>query len=156
MNLQDHPATRSTYKFEADLLVNPSTINFAQAQNECKRTRSGPDAGGHNTTFFLPAAAFHPNGSLLTESRCLDNHVKFLAPVYEADTTLFAGYEKQLSVPGEAFSSNQSTLIGSPIAADLYALRTLQKPLHRGTITVNLSNFIDEDSLVDCGTFSNP
>ena len=59
MNLQDHPAAGLAYKFETDLQINPSTVNFVQAQDEYRRTRSGPHAGGHNRDllsrcFFLP------------------------------------------------------------------------------------------------------
>ena len=144
------------HSVENDFSLNPSTINAAQAQDEYRRTRSGPHAGGHNAAIFLPSASFHPNGSLLIESISSDNHSQFLPPVYEADPTLLDGYQKQLAVLAEAFASNKSTLVGSPIAADPYALLILQKPLSRGTITIDPSNPIDGDPLVDYGTFSDP
>ena len=156
MNLQDHPAAGLAYRFDTDLPINPSTVNFAQAQDEYRRTRSGPHAGGHNTAIFLPGASFYRNSSRLTDSIHLDDHAQFLPPAYGEDATLFAGYQKQLSVLGKAFSSNHSTLIGSPIAADPYALLILQKPLSRGTITVDPANPIEGDPLVDYGTFTNP
>ena len=76
--------------------------------------------------------------------------------MYESDPTLFAGYDRQLSLVAEAFASNKSAVMGSPIAGDAYSLLILQKPLSRGTITVDPSNPIDGDPLVDYGTLTNP
>lgn len=61
-----------------------------------------------------------------------------------------------MSVLAEAYASNKSTLIGSPIAGDAYSLLILQKPLSRGTITIDPDDPINGDPLVDYGTFTDP
>ncbi|KAK4692784.1 hypothetical protein P7C71_g4486, partial [Lecanoromycetidae sp. Uapishka_2] len=156
MNLQDHPAVGLAYGFKTDFPLNPGTINAAQAQDEFRRTRSGPHSGGHNVALFLPAASFLYNNSLLVQSMQTDDHIQFLPPIYEADTTLSSGYHKQLSILAEAYASNRSTIMGTPIAGDSFSLLILQKPLSRGTITLDPSNPIDGDPLVDYGTLINP
>lgn len=85
-----------------------------------------------------------------------DDHAQFLPSIYEADTTLAAGYQKQLSVLATTNVSNKSTLVGSPIAGDSYSLLILQKPLSRGTITLDPANPVDGNPLVDYGTFADP
>ena len=52
--------------------------------------------------------------------------------------------------------SNKSTLVGTPIAGDAYSLLILQKPLSRGTITIDPSNPMCGNPLVDYGTLINP
>lgn len=76
--------------------------------------------------------------------------------MYEGDPTLSAGYQKQLSILAEAYESNKSTLVGTPIAGDAYSLLILQKPLSRGTITVDPSDPINGNPRVDYGTLADP
>ena len=156
MNLQDHPAAGLAYTFTTDFPLNPTGINAAQAADEYRRTRSGPHAGGHNIALFLPASSFHPNTSYLVSSISTSNSSQYLPPIYGDDPTLLAGYEAQLSLLKRAYASNHSTLIGAPIAGDAYALLILQKPLSRGTITLNPDDPLNGDPLVDYGTFTDP
>ena len=93
---------------------------------------------------------------MLVDSIFTDNHSQYLPPIYANDSTLAAGYLSQLRLLAEAFASNKSTLIESPIAGDSYSLLVLQKPLSRGTVTLDPMNPIDGHPLVDYGTFTDP
>ena len=116
----------------------------------------GPHSGGHNAAVFLPAASFHNDSEWLVQSIRAHNHSQFLPPIYEGDVGLFAGYQKQLSILADSYASNKSSLVGTPIAGDSYSLLILQKPLSRGTITINPSDPMFGDPLVDYGTFIDP
>ena len=120
---------------------------------------TGPLAGGHNAAAFLPAASFVENNlqlAQLVQSIQTDNHYLFLPHVYRDDASLVAGYQKQLSLLAGAFASEKSAIVGTPIAGDAYSLIILQKPLSRGTITIDPSNPIDGNPLVNYGTLNDP
>ena len=157
MNLQDHPTAGLAYEFRNDFALNPGSINGVQAADEFKRTRSGPHCGGHNLALFLPASSFCTSPPELSHDvNQQSNYLEYLPNHYSNDSTLTAGYVSQLSLLSKAFLSNHSAVVGSPVAGDAFSLLILQKPLSRGTITVDPSDPMNADPLVDYGTFTNP
>ena len=156
MNLQDHPAAGLNYVFTTDFFINPGSISGVQAADEFKRTRSGPHAGGHNAAMFLPAASFLNNSVEIIESITKEERLQNLPHMYAANPTLYAGYQKQLSILAQAYGSNKSAVIGTPIAGDGYSLLILQKPVSRGTITLDPSNPFGANAQVDYGTLKDP
>ena len=171
---------------QTDSPLNPGSINQVQAADEFKRTRagvsftqppinlstqspssnmispiSGPHAGGHNAALFAAAASFYEKEAILHETFAHTGPFKFLPfkylpPDYHTEPALMAGYSAQLSLLSDAFDSNHSSIASTPIAGDSYSLLILQKPLSRGTITVDPTDPIDGDPLVNYNTFSHP
>ncbi|EMC99736.1 hypothetical protein BAUCODRAFT_348294 [Baudoinia panamericana UAMH 10762] len=161
MNLQDHPASGLAYEFTTDMYLNPNNMSnnatfAAEAQAQFERDRSGPYAGGHNTVAFLPSADFHPNTDALVSSVRSQAPYDHLPAAYASDPTLLAGYLSQRQQIVHAMSSRTSALIEMPLAGDAYCLLILQKPLSRGTVTVDPTDPANGTPRLDFGTLANP
>jgi choline dehydrogenase-like flavoprotein len=116
----------------------------------------GPYSGGHNTVAFLPADNFLPEPEYIIQPLTKQEIGEHLPDAYSGDRTLVAGYDAQRRLIADAFVKSNSSLIEVPIAGDAYILMVLQKPLSRGTITIDPANPMEDPPLVDFRTMSNP
>jgi choline dehydrogenase-like flavoprotein len=116
----------------------------------------GPFVGGHNLVAFVPGVDFLPSPSALQSAISKQPLSKYLPKMYLEDETLLNGFFAQREHIHRAIALFNSSLIESPLAGDAYALLILQKPLSRGTITIDPRDPYDSSPLVDFGTLNNP
>jgi choline dehydrogenase-like flavoprotein len=105
---------------------------------------------------FLPGSDFLSSPSAIREAITNQDPADYLPTPYSTSPSLLRGYEAQRALLQRAISSRNSTLIETPLAGDPYALLILQKPLSRGTITIDPSDPFDGAPLVDFNTLRNP
>jgi hypothetical protein len=162
MNLQDHPTSGLGYDYLTDLPLNPGLLQknktFAHhAHEEFKNNRTGPYSGSHNAVIFLPGNTFLPDPERYVHDITAQTKLSdFLPAMYHEEPTLIAGFAAQRRLIRDAVTSPHSTLIEVPIAGDPYLLLILQKPLSRGTITIDPKNPYNSAPVVDFHTFYNP
>jgi hypothetical protein len=164
---------------KSDLPLNPGTIgrntlatDLAEAEFRSSRSGQtfpsasdllhhnpnhliGPYVGGHNLVAFLSGADFLPSITSIQNSISNQQAIEYLPAAYSSET-LLDGYMAQRKILIAAIGASNSTLIETPLAGDAYALLILQKPLSRGTITVDPADPYDGEALVDFETFRNP
>lgn len=121
-----------------------------------ERDRTGPYIGGHNTVVFLPGHNFLDNPDEMVARISKQKVEEYLPEDYAGDETLVAGYAAQRKLIKEAFTLPNATLIEIPIAGDPFILMILQKPLSRGTITLDPKDPYDGEPLIDSQTLRNP
>lgn len=118
--------------------------------------RTGPYIGGHNAVAFLTGQDILSQNATSLSRRISSQNVEHYLPAdYLGDETLLTGYLAQRKLLKEAFTSPDAALLEIPLAGDAYILLILQKPLSRGTITLDPTNPFGPP-LIDSQTLRNP
>lgn len=165
MNLQDHPAAGIAFDFQSDLAYTPTNLTTnatfaAEMQALFDRTRAGPYAGAHTVASMFTAADIAPpsffTDQLQWQSAHLEATLAFLPREYSLSPELLTGFFKQRELLLKALLSDRSTQLELPLTGDSYALHILQKPLSRGSVSIDPWDPLDGPPLVDFQTLANP
>lgn len=165
MNMQDHPAAGISFDYTTDMVLNPRNLTenatfAAEKEAEFNTSGTGPYAGGHNAVAFLTAFdlafAAYSLGMLEDQAQSDKLTLEHLPATYSKYPELLAGFKEQRDLLARGLASKKSTQVELPIAGDSYALHILQKPLARGSISIDPKRPMDGPPLVDFQTFANP
>ncbi|KAK6207069.1 hypothetical protein LQW54_007497 [Pestalotiopsis sp. IQ-011] len=149
-NFQDHPVLYMSYNISNQSFPEPQSLAKNATYNETAweqylENRTGPYTSGlvgYNgnsaQALTLPGVIDDYEGltSNITSQRALD----YLPDIYAQSAALLKGFKAQRSILGELFAQNQSScceLIPSIVGS---ATVSVQKPLSRGTITLDPTN----------------
>ena len=158
-NMQDHPNVNMQFDLK-DLAIpnplsglNPIFNDSAWAQYEANRT--GPITQAHGSSLaFLSLQTVTDKYESIVSSIKSQNARNYLPSVY-ADSKLLAGFNKQREIIANLHSRTDAAVAEFPMVAFGLAIGALQRPLSRGTITLNPSNKYGVP-VVQWNTFQNP
>lgn len=160
-NFQDHPVAYLSWNLTTDtsfptpstLLVN-TTYN-ATVYNEYLVNKTGPYAGARgNSAAFLPLPQITSDWDTIVSDLVAQNASTYLPSIY-SNPTLLAGFKAQKALLVAQLSSNTSSVYEFPFAGSGRATAAMQKPLSRGTITINTTNPLSAP-VVNYNTIQNP
>ncbi|KUJ13879.1 alcohol oxidase [Mollisia scopiformis] len=160
-NYQDH--SPMTMNFNLSNLAFPNGYSLSQnatfnasAAIQYEQTRTGPWASGRGIAVaFLPFKLFSANYQNITSKISLQNPLDFLPARYTKEKTLLAGFQKQREILTEQFLGDTSAAGEVPIQAWGVQNTVLEKPLSRGTITLNNTD-PEAFPIVQYNTLMNP
>jgi choline dehydrogenase-like flavoprotein len=149
-NFQDHPVVYMSYNISNQSFPDPMTVAKNATFNETAweqymENRTGPYTSGligyngNSALYFTLPGVVNDHEELIgniTSQHALD----YLPERYAENTALLKGFEAQRSIVSELLGQNQSScceLIPSIVGS---ATASLQKPLSRGTITLDPAN----------------
>ncbi|OCL01860.1 GMC oxidoreductase [Glonium stellatum] len=144
-NLQDHATVQMTYNLSYQSFPNPDTIANNETYNatvwaEYWANRTGPIAAG--TSSFSASLSLPQLTSLagsIARKLIAQKPAQYLPSVYGFGP-LLQGFKAQRKILAERFTSNSSVIAQFPVPGNGFAFTPLQKPLSRGTITLNPTN----------------
>ncbi|KAJ4338987.1 hypothetical protein N0V95_007907 [Ascochyta clinopodiicola] len=143
-NMQDHPNANLQFDLKNLAPVNPlsgldpAANASAWAQYEANRT--GPITQAHGSSLaFLSLQTITDKYQSIVSSINSQNARSYLPSVY-ADSKLLAGFTKQREIIADLHSRSDAAAAEFPMVAFGLAIGALQRPLSRGTITLNPSN----------------
>lgn len=147
-NFQDHPYTNVAYNISNMSFPNPGSLNTnasfnASAWEKYLTSKTGPltQARG-NALAFIPLPQVDPEnyGGLATQVRNLKKDA-YLPSIYKNSTKLLNGVQAQRKVLADLYENNKAGIVEYPIpASGSFVLVAHQKPLSRGTVSINPSN----------------
>lgn len=136
------------------LTNDPAYYNASWAQYMANRTGPLTEAHGDSVA-FLPLSTIDSNYIQYAINISEQNAVEYLPTQYSTDVTLLSGYIAQRAILTERFLTNTSAVMELPFGGGSVQAVALQKPLSRGTITINTTD-PSANPVVDYGTFTNP
>ncbi|KAF2628838.1 GMC oxidoreductase [Macroventuria anomochaeta] len=158
-NMQDHP--NANLQFDLTNLATPNPLSGldpafnASAWGQYNTNRTGPITQAHGSSLaFLSLRTITDNYESIVSSIKSQNARTYLPSVY-ADSKLLAGFNKQRDIIANLHSRADAAVAEFPMVAFGLAIGALQRPLSRGTITLNPSNKYDAP-VVQWNTFQNP
>jgi choline dehydrogenase-like flavoprotein len=158
-NMQDHPNTQQQFDLKNLATVNPlcgfdPSFN-ASAWAQYENNRTGPITQAHGSSLaFLSLQTVTDKYESIVASIKSQNARSYLPSVY-ADSKLLAGFNKQREIIANLHSRSDAAVAEFPMVAFGLAIGALQRPLSRGTITINPSNKYGAP-IVQFNTFQNP
>ncbi|KXT10166.1 hypothetical protein AC579_3421 [Pseudocercospora musae] len=160
LNFQDTPTvamkwmlTKSRDPGPLDLITNRTFYNEAKQQYDLNRTGPLIQAHGNNAAFLSLSQMTHQAANILANISEQDPS-SYLPETYEA--TSRSGFAAQVKILLEQLRSNESAVMEFPFnGAGGNIINLLQKPLSRGTITLNISD-PELGPLVNYNTLANP
>jgi choline dehydrogenase-like flavoprotein len=158
-NMQDHP--NANMQFDLQNLATPNPLSGidpafnAAAFAQYTANKTGPITQAHGSTLaFLSLQTITKKYTDIVRSISTQNAGDFLPSVY-SDSALLRGFMKQRSIIANLHSRTDAAIGEFPIVAFGLAIGALQRPLSRGTITLNPSNKYSPP-VVQWNTFQNP
>ncbi|KAF1929959.1 GMC oxidoreductase [Didymella exigua CBS 183.55] len=158
-NMQDHPNTNM--QFDLKNLATPNPLSGldpsfnASAWAQYKKDRTGPVTQAHGSSLaFLSLQTVTDKYESIVSSIKSQNARSYLPSVYD-DSKLLAGFKKQRDIIANLHSRADAAVAEFPMVAFGLAIGALQRPLSRGTITINPSNKFGAP-IVQWNTFQNP
>ncbi|KAF2107378.1 choline dehydrogenase-like protein [Lophiotrema nucula] len=146
-NFQDHVPLYMSFNLSNVAFPNPTTPTTnatfnASAAAQYEKERQGPYTFGRgNALAMLPFQQVSSNWKSITKKISQQaDPTKYLPARYAKNKALLAGYKKQREVLINLYSSNVSTLGEFPVQPWGRAAVAHQKPLSRGTITLNTTD----------------
>ncbi|KAH8660499.1 hypothetical protein BX600DRAFT_488607 [Xylariales sp. PMI_506] len=161
MNLQDHPITGLWFQYNKDFQLSPSNMGLGSVQDKMaeysyESTRSGPYISGHNLLGLLPGPNFLSSTTKLRNAVNAQDALDYLPASYKGSPELLNSFLVQRSILERTINDTKSALLQSSLAGEAFTGLILQKPLSRGTVTLDPANPYLGDPLVDFGTLTNP
>ncbi|KAF4633146.1 hypothetical protein G7Y89_g4966 [Cudoniella acicularis] len=159
-NLQDHAASLLLYNYTTNPVPNTQTAASnatfaAEVKALYEQNRTGPLTVGYgNSVVFLPLQTIDPTYLQLITNLTLQNSSAYLPTEYES--TLFAGYSAQKSLLLASYASNSSAMLEVFFNGDPTTTLVLQKPLSRGTVSINTTSPFTSPPIIDPKVFLNP
>lgn len=154
-NFQDHPYISMAYDIRADLMSKPNPTSMstdpafnASAWAQYNKNKTGPltQARGNALAFIpYPEVARGVSGSLssasISSAVTAQANDAYLPSIYSASKKLLAGVAAQRKILASLYSNSKAGIVeyGIPAAGN-GLLVALQKPLSRGTITLDPTN----------------
>jgi choline dehydrogenase-like flavoprotein len=156
-NFQDHPVGGPSGRFNKDAFPNPAVLSnvtfMEEAKKEYETSRTGVfTVARGNQAAFLSLKTVHPQWKETIADFEKQDVAQFLPESY--DKALISGFKRQREVITGMWKRNDNAVFefafgGGPVGG------ALQRPLSRGTITINASDPLG-NPLVAYRTFSNP
>ncbi|KAH8597097.1 hypothetical protein B0O99DRAFT_739689 [Bisporella sp. PMI_857] len=148
-NLQDHPTALMIFNITNPSFPNPNSIATNATYNSTVWTeyfanRTGPIAGSRGATGAFLSLSQLTSPSITSNitifvSETIASPLPYLPSIY-ANPYLLQGYKAQARIIQNLFLTNTSIVSAFPYSGSGSAPAALQKPLSRGTITLNASN----------------
>jgi len=144
-----------------DTTPNPEMLTSDAAYYEASyaqymANRTGPLTEAHgNAAAFLPLSIIDPNYRQYAINATMQPAAEYLPTVYNNSITLLAGYMAQRTILAARFMTNTSAVMELPFGGTAVQAVALEKPLSRGTITIN-STDPAAPPVVDYGALTNP
>ncbi|KAF2272790.1 choline dehydrogenase-like protein, partial [Westerdykella ornata] len=160
-NFQDHPALYMNYKLSNQSIPNPDTISTNETFNatsaaEYEKDRTGPYTYGRgNALALLPFKHFSTRYKEITALIERQNATAYLPTRYSRNPALLKGYLAQRRILISHYLSSDAAAGEFPIQPWGRAATALQKPLSRGTITLNTTH-PSANPVVMRNAFQNP
>lgn len=158
-NMQDHP--NINMQFDLKNLAKPNPLSGldpafnASAWAQYDKNRTGPVTQAHGSSLaFLSLQTVTDKYESIVSSIKSQNARSYLPSVY-ADSKLLAGFNKQRDIITNLHLRADAAVAEFPMVAFGLAIGALQRPLSRGTITINPSNKYGAP-VVQWNTFQNP
>ncbi|KAF3040455.1 hypothetical protein E8E12_002513 [Didymella heteroderae] len=158
-NLQDHP--NANMQFDLKNLATPNPLSGldpafnASAWAQYENNRTGPITQAHGSSLaFLSLQTVTDKYESIVSSIKSQNARSYLPAVY-ADSKLLAGFTKQRDIIANLHSRADAAVAEFPMVAFGLAIGALQRPLSRGTITLNPAKKYGAP-IVQWNTFQNP
>ncbi|KAH6633622.1 hypothetical protein C7974DRAFT_175501 [Boeremia exigua] len=158
-NMQDHPNANMVFDLKDLAVPNPlsgldPTIN-ASSWAQYNANKTGPITQAHGSSLaFLSLQTITDKYASIVSSIRSQNARSYLPSVY-SDSKLLAGFNKQREIIADLHSRSDAAAAEFPMVAFGLAIGALQRPLSRGTITLNPSNKYGAP-VVQWNTFQNP
>lgn len=127
----------------------------ATAWSQYETSRTGPITQAHGSSLaFLSLQTITQKWSQIVQTIKSQNARQYLPSVYD-DAALLRGYTKQREIIANLHSRTDAAAGEFPMVAFGLAISALQRPLSRGTVTLNPSNKYG-NPIVQWNTFQNP
>ncbi|KAI4709400.1 hypothetical protein J4E89_006149 [Alternaria sp. Ai002NY15] len=143
-NMQDHP--NANMVFDLKNLAFPNIYSGADPTynatvwSEYDTSRSGPLTQAHGSSLaFLSLQTVCENWNQIVQTVKSQNVRSYLPSVYD-DSSLLRGFNKQRDIIAGLHSSADAAVGEFPMVPFGLAISSLQRPLSRGTVTINPSN----------------
>lgn len=143
-NMQDHP--NANMMFDLQNLAFPNPLSGldpsynATVWSEYNTNRSGPLTQAHGSSLaFLSLKTITDKWNDIVQTVKSQNVADYLPSVY-ADSSLLLGFQKQRDIIASLHSSADAAVGEFPMVPFGLAINALQRPLSRGTITINPQN----------------
>ena len=147
-NFQDHPYTLVTFKQSFSSNPNPSSLASDPAFNasawaQYNANKTGPlsQARGNSLAMVsLPKVAPNSYASLAKQIKA-QNDASYLPAIYTGSKKLLAGVKAQRKILADLFQNKDAAVVEYPVGpGGQGVLVGLEKPLARGSITINPAN----------------
>lgn len=158
-NMQDHPNANAFFDIKNMAFPNPlsgsdPTYN-ASAWAQYQANRTGPITQAHGSSLsFLSLQSITDKYTQIVQTIKAQNVRSFLPSVYD-DSSLLRGFTKQRDIIANLHSRSDAAAGEIPMVSFGLAVSALQRPLSRGTITLNPSDKYG-NPVVQWNTFQNP
>ena len=148
-NFQDHPISIMQFNLSTPSFPTPDSIAQNATYNatvweEYQTNHTGPYASARGTMIVwmsLSQLTSSTTAAAIAEQlrSIAQDPKKYLPSIYD-HKALLHGYKAQLSILANRFVTNTSAVIALPYSASGQSPAALQKPLSRGTVTLNITN----------------
>ncbi|KAK1962073.1 GMC oxidoreductase [Colletotrichum sublineola] len=162
-NFQDHPSIFMVYDFTNDTALNPSLMsneifyNRSWAEYQANRTGPHTHSWGNKIVFTSLQDLDQANYQSIAEAVSKQEPLQHLPQVYAENPALVEGYLRQRNVLREQFLNPKAGIVEFTFGGAENIPVALQKPLSRGTISINSTNPDPSIApLIDFNTISNP
>lgn len=158
-NLQDHPNANMFFDLQNLSFPNPLSIldptYNTTAWLQYQTNQTGPMTQAHGSSLaFLSLQTITDKYTQIVQSINTQNARSFLPSVYD-DASLLRGFTKQRDIIAQLHSRSDAAVGEFPMVPFGLAIGALQRPLSRGTITLNPSSK-NGSPVVQWNTFQNP
>ncbi|KAL1794501.1 hypothetical protein ACET3X_007922 [Alternaria dauci] len=144
-NMQDHP--NANMMFDLQNLSFPSVYSGSDPSyntttwSEYNANRNGPLTQAHGSSLaFLSLRTISDNWAAITQAIKSQNPLSYLPSIYTTDAPLLRGYTKQRDIIATLHASPDAAVAEFPMVPFGLAISSLQRPLSRGTITLDPNN----------------
>ncbi|KAK1546207.1 GMC oxidoreductase [Colletotrichum paranaense] len=168
-NFQDHPSIFMVYDFANDTSINPTLMNnetfYNESWAEYEANRTGPHthAWGNRVVFTSLQDLDPDNYETIADAVTAQDPLQYLPEVYAENPALLEGFSRQREILSQRFRNPKAGVMEFTWGGAETVPVALQKPLSRGTITINSTNPDPGSSSpgaggaqVDFNTLSNP
>ncbi|KAK1498134.1 GMC oxidoreductase [Colletotrichum cuscutae] len=168
-NFQDHPSIFMVYDFANDTSINPTLMNnetfYNESWAEYEDNRTGPHthAWGNRVVFTSLQDLDPDNYQAIADAVTTQDPLQYLPEVYAENPALLEGFNRQRDILSQRFRNPKAGVMEFTWGGAETVPVALQKPLSRGTITINSTNPDPGSSTpgaggaqVDFNTLSNP
>ncbi|USP81903.1 hypothetical protein yc1106_09177 [Curvularia clavata] len=143
-NMQDHPNANMIFDLQNLAFPNPLSgldpSYNATVWSEYNTDRSGPLTQAHGSSLaFLSLQTITDKWSSIVQTVKSQNVRSYLPSVYD-DYSLLRGFQKQRDIIASLHGSADAAVAEFPMVPFGLAINALQRPLSRGTITINPRN----------------
>ncbi|GAB7352670.1 hypothetical protein MBLNU459_g3033t1 [Dothideomycetes sp. NU459] len=147
VNFQDHPAaylnwnlTKDNY-FPNSVTQSVNATYNASAYVEYLENRTGPFTLAHgNSGCFLSLPELTNSSDSIISTLKSQNATAYLPSAYSRSSSILAGFKAQRALLASLYASTNSSVYEFPFSGSGRGTNALQKPVSRGTITLNASD----------------